>query len=285
MGCPGNGGARQNKRGNVNGWSASSVRRHIRWLWSVDVPALTGDGFGVTLTVRDTPADHGDWKKLREAFLQRLREAGCTRWHWVTEWQRRGTPHMHMAIYVPSGWLPPGSPTTDSAPTRAALIEAWFINTWCEVATDHQPGRAAQVVKPITGPEGWLRYLAKHSARGVRHYQRVGTPPGWTGTGRLWGHGGDWPTVEPVAGILDQEAYWRTRRLIRAWAIAQARSKGQWKRVAYLRRMLKNGDPALSAVRGSSEWCPGNVFIALAAAAGWDGELVEPATSATPAPC
>lgn len=159
------------------------------------------------------------------------------------------------------------------AAVRSALVEAWLISTWCEVASAYRPGWAAQVVKPITGAEGWLKYLAKHSARGVRHYQRQGTPPGWTGTGRLWGHGGDWPTIEPVAGVLDQASYWRTRRLVRSWAIAQARSSGDWKRVAYLRRMLKNPDPALSAVRGTSEWVSGPVFLALAAAAGWDGEL------------
>lgn len=113
MGCPGNGGARATKRGNVNGWSTSSVRRHVRWLWSVDVPALTGEGFGVTVTVRDSPPDHGEWKQLREVFLRRLREAGFIRWHWVTEWQRRGTPHMHLAVYVPADWIRPGiSPIT-----------------------------------------------------------------------------------------------------------------------------------------------------------------------------
>jgi len=113
MGWPGTGGAREKKRGTVNGWSAASVRRHVRWLWSVDVPALGGDGYGVTLTVREAPADHDGWKDLRDRYLRKLREAGCIRWHWVTEWQRRGTPHMHMAVYVPRDWFPPEVPISD----------------------------------------------------------------------------------------------------------------------------------------------------------------------------
>ncbi|WP_443678868.1 hypothetical protein [Nocardioides daeguensis] len=30
-----------------------------------------------------------------------------TRWHWVVEWQRRGTPHLHLAVYAPEGWESP----------------------------------------------------------------------------------------------------------------------------------------------------------------------------------
>lgn len=139
MGCPGNGGARPNKRGPVNGWSAASVRRHVRWLWSVDVPSLTGDGFGVTLTVRNTPADHGDWKQVREIYLRRLREAGLLRWHWLTEWQRRGTPHLHMAVYVPEGWVPPGSPIRDIMSTtgsRDPAREQAYRTPRCPVAAE-----------------------------------------------------------------------------------------------------------------------------------------------------
>ncbi len=46
------------KRGKVDGWSRAAVRRHLQFLYSVDVPELTGDGYGVTLTLRDTPPTH-----------------------------------------------------------------------------------------------------------------------------------------------------------------------------------------------------------------------------------
>ncbi len=36
------------KRGAVNGWSRSSVRRHEAWLSGVDVSQLDGSAYGVT---------------------------------------------------------------------------------------------------------------------------------------------------------------------------------------------------------------------------------------------
>jgi hypothetical protein len=164
-------------------------------------------------------------------------------------------------------------PISDSAAARRAVTQAWLTSTWCEVAGEYGALWGAQVAKQITGPQGWLKYLAKHSARGVRHYQRQGVPSGWTGTGRLWRHGGSWPVVEPVAGVMEQATFFRMRRLVRRRLIAQARAQGDWRRVAYLRRMLKNGDPTLSAVRGVSEWLPSDLFLTMAFAAGWSGEL------------
>ncbi len=123
------------RRGSVTGWSRGSVRRHKAWLYSVDVAGLDGDGYGVTLTLRHTPASHDDWTALR--LHRAFREAGLSRWHWVVEWQRRGTPHPHLAVYAPAGWVSPisdimsgykgmaawisRSPTT---PTRPALHSA-----------------------------------------------------------------------------------------------------------------------------------------------------------------
>jgi hypothetical protein len=98
------------------------------------------------------------------------------------------------------------------------------VAAWREVAGEYGVALDAQFVTPITGPEGWLQYLSKHAARGVRHYQRQGKPPGWQTTGRLWGQSGDWPTVEPVHGELSVAQGWRVRRLVRRYAIAAARS-------------------------------------------------------------
>jgi hypothetical protein len=92
------------KRGQVNGWSAGAVREHTRWLRSVDTTRLDGQGVAVTLTVRDCPPTSDHWTRLRNALHERLRRAGLLRWHWVTEWQRRGVPHLHLAVYAPSEW-------------------------------------------------------------------------------------------------------------------------------------------------------------------------------------
>jgi hypothetical protein len=133
-----------------------------------------------------------------------------------------------------------------------------------------------------------LKYLSKHAARGVRHYQRQGKPVGWDKTGRLWGKGGDWPVVEPLRLQLTNDQAWRFRRLLKRHAIAQARTAAvgyersgrtskaaaAWDSVSYLRGMLKSSDRGMGACRGVSEWATQEVVVGLALAVGWDGVMV-----------
>jgi hypothetical protein len=236
---------------------------------------LTGSGDAVTLTMLQTPVSYQDWQNLLKRLFDRLREAGFLRWHWVVEWQRRGTPHLHLAVYGESEYVSPGN----------AVVAMWL-----DLTSERYGSRlSAQFVTPITGPVGWLRYLSKHASRGVAHYQRQGKPAGWEKTGRLWGYGGDWPASEPVQGVLTQRQYHQVRRMVRRYAIAQARAAAlryqafgdekkaaaAWKSVGYLRGMLACNDRMLSSVRGVSEWVPGPVLMDMAVCAGWAGELSE----------
>lgn len=276
------------KRGEVVGWSAGAVRRHTAWLRSVDTTQLDGMGAAVTLTMLDCPPTSDDWARLLKVLKERLRRSGLIRWHWVVEWQRRGVPHLHLAVYAPQNWSAPGwagSPITDTD-SGAAAVGWWVVGQWREVASEYTAGLNAQQVTPITGPVGWLKYLSKHAARGVRHYQRVGKPAGWDRTGRLWGRGGEWPSVEPLRVDLTTGQAWRLRRLVKRYAIAQARvaalgyeRSGQagkadkaWDSVSYLRGMLKSSDQ-VGACRGMSEWASQEVVMRLAVAAGWNGVL------------
>lgn len=258
------------KRGVVEGWSASAVRRHKAWLYSVQGPQLTGVGEAVTLTLRDTPANSEEWRSALERFFQRVRSLdGFERAHWVVEWQRRGTPHLHLAVY-------------GQASIARQVVSAWLVVTehWGSLPN-------GQFVTPITGAVGWLQYLSKHASRGVAHYQRQGKPPGWTTTGRLWGKLGTWPTAEPMIGALTQEQFVWVRRQIRAYAVAEARARalklqasenlaarlqarGAWRGVVRLRKMFRVIDRenrgtghqrSLSASRGVSEWVPEEVAL------------------------
>lgn len=153
------------------------------------------------------------------------------------------------------------------------------------LAREFGAGRVGQTSVAITGPEGWLKYLSKHASRGVAHYQRQGTPNGWTGTGRLWGKGGSWPVVEPLALVVDDPTMRRLRRLVRGYVLAEARSAAlaarpgsdeaarAWSRVSWARRMLRCNDRSLSSVRGLGAWVPQSVLVPLAMCAGWSGEL------------
>lgn len=162
---------------------------------------------------------------------------------------------------------------------------SWTVAVWLRLAAGYGAASIAQAVVPITGAEGWLRYLSKHASRGVAHYQRQGVPAGWSKSGRLWGKGGSWPTEEPVSMTLDDLAFRRMRRLVRAYVIAEARAaalaarpgsteaRKAWGRVSWARRMLRCNDRGLSAVRGLSEWVPGSVLMQMAVLAGWSGEV------------
>lgn len=236
------------KRGEVEGWSDSATRSNLRFLYSVSAPDLQGGtGYGVTLTVRNCPATAQDWSKVRRAFMERMRRLGMIRMHWVTEWQRRGVPHLHAAI-----WLPANVPNADS------LIRGH----WMDLCADlYGAGHRGQYVLPITDTVGWFQYLSKHAARGASHYQRsaLGIPEGWKKkTGRMWGHLGDWPVKERQRVEMDDAGYYAMRRIVRAWRYADARSDNdpakRKSRMLSARRMLSNKDRVISSLRGVSEW-------------------------------
>jgi len=263
-------------RGRIVGWSPAAVRRHKRWLYSVESGELHGQGDAVTLTLQTCPPTEDDWRRITAALFEALRRAGMVRWHWVVEWQRRGVPHLHMAVYGPEGADPL------SRPGYVA------VSQWLRIAAAYGPLTQGQHVTPITGPVGWLKYLSKHASRGVAHYQRQGKPAGWATTGRLWGYGGEWPLAEALEGRLTTQEMWRVRRMVQRYAIAQARaaaihyraidpkkSEAAWDSVRWLRAMRKCPDRALSSVRGVSEWVPGPVFVSMALCAGWTGEVAE----------
>lgn len=236
------------KRGNVSGWSYGSTRSNTRFLYSVRADSLTGWGYALTLTVRDCPDTHERWQGIRRAFFERLRRQGLVRAHWVTEWQRRGVPHLHCAV-----WLPEGAEDTLIARVRVrrALVDAWLA-----VAPSASAG--GQHVVPITDSVGWFQYLSKHAARGVRHYQRCAAniPAGWHKTGRMWGYLGAWSRDEGMRLELSRPAWFALRRIVRGLMRADARRQGQRRRIRHTRRMLRCTSRELSEVRGLSEWLP-----------------------------
>lgn len=242
-------------RGEVGGWSEGATRRNTRFLYSIREDLLTGAGMAVTLTLRDCPESAQAWHRIRRAWEMRMVRAGMIRLHWVTEWQRRGVPHLHGAIWFPDAY------------DRMRIIDAWVA-----VAGAYGAGVRAQFTRPIDGVVGWFQYLSKHAARGVKHYQRSADniPEGWqTKTGRMWGKSGDWPVRAAVRIDLQGEhgdgGYFAFRRLARAWRLADARAAGDVYRIRSARSMLTCNDRPLSTVRGVSEWIPEGVTLAMLA--------------------
>lgn len=210
------------KRQACQGWTRAVSRRNADFLLSVESGQLTGHGYALSLTVRDCPPAATDWNKARRRFLERLRSIGMTRLHWLTEWQRRGCPHLHAAVWFPSRIAP-------------HLI----AKHWTQAAAEFGPRLAAQHVAPITGAAGWFEYLAKHAARGVAHYQRsaASIPAGWKNkTGRMWGHAGEWPTTESKSVDVPPRVWSQYRRLMIRYQLGKARRQHDKARFLYLRR-------------------------------------------------
>lgn len=250
MGVAGKNGA-PSKRSSVGGWSDGSVRRNIDFLRSVDFSNCSGFGLVFTGTVSDCPGSPDDWVRLRGAFFKRLDRMGLLRLHWVTEWQRRGVPHLHGMLFF--------STPDPSLPSR-------IVKAWTELAAVYGSAERGQHIGSVTDALGWAKYMAKHASRGVNHYQRSkeSIPSSWHGrTGRIWGHKGDWPIFETGKFRLRREVFFHYRRLLRSWRRADARASGCRFRIRSARSCLKSNTRNAAEVRGMSEWVPFDISTEL----------------------
>lgn len=240
------------ERREVQGWSEGAARRNVAFLRSVDERRLPAAGLfsgALTLTVAEAPPTPEEWARLRGAFLKRLERLGLVRIHWVTEWQRRGVPHLHCALWLPEERV-------------GEVLPAWLAITPLLGST-----MLGQHQAPIDDAVGWFKYVAKHAARGVRHVQRasVSMPPAWRRrSGRIWGYRGDWPLIPFAQADATSAEFYRLRRWVRGWRVADARRRVdvQPQAVRQARKMLQ-GPREASAVRGVSEWLPDAAFYRL----------------------
>jgi hypothetical protein len=189
---------------------------------------------------------------MRRAMVMRLDRMGLIRLHWLTEWQRRGVPHLHAALWLKRR---PGY-----AFSVFDLVEAWLA-----IAGGHGAQFQSQHVLPIVDAVGWFQYLSKHAVRGLQHYQRSSEnmPAAWETSGRMWGHVGDWPVGKPLRIELDNPGFYAFRRVVRAWRLAAARAAGDANRVRAARRMLQANEEPLGRVRGVSEWCSESLTLTI----------------------
>lgn len=242
------------KRGNAQGWTAAVARRNAAFLMSVDVPALSGQPFAATLTMApDRIPDPVEFHAMLDALLKRLRRAGALRWHWLIEFQRNGSPHLHMSVWMPDG-------------TSLDAFGLTVVIAWITLCDRHgvRAGPGGQTFSALTDA-GWCQYVAKHGSRGAKHYQReaANRPAGWENPGRMWGYGprSGWPTVEerlPIEADLTLAQFHRLRRLMRGWEISRARQisdpKERRRAIRWSRRALSCPDRRLSTVRPVSGW-------------------------------
>lgn len=273
------------KRGVVQGWSKSATRNNTRWLRSVSPQSFGDDdefGIAFTFTLRDCPETSEDWHSLRSSFIKRLRRIGMLRLHWVTEWQRRGVPHLHGIVFFSYD----SCKCVDWQGIPVGLGDL-ITDHWIAVAGCYGASPRGQHLKVISDIKGWFKYLSKHASRGADHYQRssAGVPSGWVKTGRVWGHCGNWVTDEPHSLNVSNDFYFALRRIVRKWRLSDARIALKassmmkikdgyfvinplWcsakKRITSARRILKSNDFKKSQVRGVSEWIDSENILLIA---------------------
>lgn len=156
-------------RGVITGWGAGAARANRDYLQSIDYDQLPAGGYAVTLTTR-TLMSPAQWRQTRRRLCWWLAKRGASA-HWVVEWQRRGVPHLHLAVWG----------------VRGADVVAWWL-----AHTDG--GRSGQHCRRIDRAAVWAKYCAKHGSRGLSHYQRnrASLVGAWLreSAGRMWGHMG-----------------------------------------------------------------------------------------------
>lgn len=253
------------KRGKTKGWSAATARRNRDFLKSINPTLLDGHSISASLTLGRTycvmPAD---MQSIRQNFFKRLDREKVSRHHWVMEFQRDGTPHLHMMIFFPDFIHPEAA--------RELVRRHWIEVTQL---TGAEPW--GQHIVPVHALTGWLQYLAKHGARGADHYQRS-MPKGWETPGRMWGKSGQWPTSVQEFDC-DKSTFYTLRRWVRNWRLSDARKdlrksrlhcddRGEQialRRIRSARRLLNRGSRMKSELLGFDEWAGPNVILPMIA--------------------
>lgn len=257
---------KHNKRRN-RGWTKAATRNLTNFLMRMDFPQVEGTPYAFTLTI---PARHMD--AVGSGLLHRLladwirgqhRRHGLAHYYWIIEFTAAGTPHIHMTCWCRESHTvyDRHTRTYRSEPLPAMRTQLLMLLDWvtmCEKAGI--PSQlSAQDFRPIDDtPEAWMAYTAKHSARGVAHYQRRldAMPDDWRmRPGAMWGH--DRALSDAQADCWDlhmsKEAFWQFRRVIRKHLEQQARQikdpQKRGKAIAATRRMLKQGITAEEAHR------------------------------------
>lgn len=259
------------------GWTMAVARRNAQFLQRIDFGKIEGRPYAITLTAPVdamsliTPDMMHRWI---DTMLKYLRRRGLIHFHWVIEFTANHMPHIHMTVWMAAKcdiWNPYRR-CHEIRENDLATVTAYTIMKWLNIthAEDINTSSRSQDVQNVDGNEAWLAYVAKHTQRGVRHYQRAlnSMPENWKDTpGAMWGHSRDIPIIADAIYPMSMRAFHQFRREIRKWCSAQASCISDPKRraraIRQARRMNRCTTPELSVVRPSSVWIPDNVTKAI----------------------
>ncbi|MBW3092397.1 hypothetical protein KIH79_05455 [Bifidobacterium sp. 82T10] len=256
------------------GWTMATTRNLTTYLMRLNFTRIPGTPYAVTLTI---PADSMNTVTPRQlhamlaSWIRRQQHKhGLLHYYWLIEFTAMGTPHIHMTIWCEDTTRVYNRHTRQHETMTLPPIttQTTMLTDWVRLCTDHgiPSSLTAQNFRPIDDtPEGWLAYTAKHSARGLKHYQRRldNMPSDWRQhPGAMWGHDRQL-TTQQAAYIdlpMNKEAFWTLRRQLRkrleqqARGIANPRKRGR--AIAATRRMLKR--PLTGKDQKQQQWMEDN---------------------------
>lgn len=234
-------------RGGITEWSRASRRRMVRKIAELDLSGWADDGGLLAMVTLTLPREWQmvaptgqDWKRLIDVLRKRwIREVG-TPWRglWKMEFQRRGAPHEHMLMRVPSH---------ARLGCETVTFERWLSHTWADVCRAAVRARSTSdaLYYEATGeydrhllagtavdfsgtrfsdPRRTAIYFLKHSSKTSdgKEYQHV-VPEEWRiagSVGRFWGVWG--LSAAHVELEVDRRTFHTARRILRHLAAASA---------------------------------------------------------------
>lgn len=186
-------------RGVITGFSASSRRRMLSTLGTLDLASIAGIPVFVTLTYP------GDWRQWCPTGREAKRQLDMFRRRWERKWgsfhgvwklefqprhsqpsERQLAPHFHILAVIPS--INPGI----SPPTITAMsdLRDWVSETWWQVVGSKVEAHrlAGTQVKESDGdyPGRVIGYFAGYTAGRKKEEQHI-APSNWPELGRFWG--------------------------------------------------------------------------------------------------
>lgn len=237
------------EKGIVN-WSRKSRANMTRRLSTLDYADLLASGDQLAMLTLTYP---GDWltvapdgkavKKHLEAFKMRWsrRFGSKIMGVWKMEFQRRGAPHFHLLISIPTHHIVKVKSVKMSLPQTHSEFRAWVSSAWADVVGHPDPvermrheqaGTGVDVGQGnrMTDPKRVAVYFTKHGQYGAKEYQNQ-PPEEWTGSvGRFWGVWGLEPALA-VVPVTREQALVVTRTL-RRW-----QRQNRYQRVATVMRV------------------------------------------------
>jgi hypothetical protein len=199
---------RPRKRQKIREWSLGSRRRLLRTCLAVDwdtvgvlaMVTLTypGEG-GAAFVPRDGRTVHAQLRR----FLKRWkRQWGMAVGVWKLEFQRRGAPHLHLFLSMPSDISLPE-------------LRQWVARRWWRIVGSGDPDH----LRAGTGVERWdgtpTRYAWKYAKGDPKKEHQHQVPDGFHSVGRWWGFidlAPRWITID-----LTGPAFVHARRALRKW--------------------------------------------------------------------